>query len=453
AHSITFDYKLLQPSIDYIQKIYKYVSKSYIYYYSLEKCSELVFTESGHSCFISISMKNGAYLGYSGGKDSTLCKLLAEKNNENLEYYHMSFDSDKSNKDYHLEKRVLNQRINESLTFEGHEMKSNLFVSHQADDIHVVFAAPYFNVNERSNKRLLVGIPWDNINDVIIQLPNNTDKVGDFVPTETYTSLKIFEQYMRAMGLVNFEIVSPIASLHSYGVYKILSELRSVNFVKSLESCWYSWLYKEKFCGTCPKCQRVMRIFKEVFNEQISAEVPILEVDATAQLFGSIATEILLNNYENISSSLLLSKASRELSKEYIDVLKSIWKFEEQEITELVSTYSNKLTLDKIKNLIKGINGDIDYDKLSDLKIHSESVPYLPFENFCEWNRSNMILNCYSHVAFVNYESPYKESTIIPLSNRDTNKKEILYLPDIDIYLPVKNSLSNVISTSIEHLY
>lgn len=373
---------------EYVEKNYQYCSKNYTYIYDF-KGANLIFQKKQNKLKYSKKRQEESYfLGYTGGKDSTLCKILLE--NKKVEYYKVSYDNDEKEKMGHIYCKVYNKEIYEKTIISKKE-NSNIVSFHQADDIHVTFATPYTLNKEIYPRYLAIGIPWDAIHEFKNGIP-------DLVPTETYKSLKLFEKLIKNYGYEFFRVISPIASLHTYAVYKLLVKILGFDKLKELESCWNYNIQKQKPCGFCPKCQRLKKIFLDCWDYNYIEEVPTINIKSSGFLFGSAYATKILDNYskKTVSESLLIDKYSEDLSDEFINIIKNKYglkkinthyiKYEkDEEVWEVIQ--------EQIKNKINS-----DYSLMSDIKINNMEVPFLPFEKDYNWKRKNKILNCYDKI-------------------------------------------------------
>ncbi|NLG03256.1 MAG: hypothetical protein GX567_05450 [Clostridia bacterium] len=387
---MSFEEKYLSDNFNYCCKlyhnVYKYSSPKITYPVKKEEIKE-------QKC-----MSDVFYLGYTQGKDSTLCKKLLEFCNKTIEYYKVSYDYDTPADDGHIYCEIVNKEKYSVCSITGLKERSDIVSFQQADDIHVTFACPYVYTKENYGKYLVVGIPWDAIHQF-------SDGTSDLVPTESYPSIMLFEELLNNYGYEGFRVISPIASLHTYGVYSNLCKLIGIDELLKLDSCWDAYEYGGRPCGYCPKCQRLKEVFRRCFDKEYIEDVPYLDIESADFLFGSVyATELLDKmTAEEIMGSVLIDEYSQRFSGEFIPVLQQLFKLEARN-TALVDYKPDKQTWNEIRTQLINAIG-MDYSKLSDIKVNDKNVPFLPFEKYYKWNRNNKILNCFSEVEYYDAES------------------------------------------------
>lgn len=287
-----FDY------INYEVKRFVKYSKSY---HNLDvpipkiKCSKL----KSDITYSKINLNSeGCLLGYTGGKDSTLSlELLKEKYN-NIKLFKFNFDNELFKDDYYSTMKILNFELYKKVSTSNY-YEINKKDYYQEEDMHAIYAAPFFNLNENTFSNLAVGLPWDVLNN---KFGNEDYITSEFVLTENQESLNIFNKLMNSYGLINFKIFSPIATLNSFAVYNILLKIYGVNGLKSFNSCWNPTINNEP-CGRCLKCKRVNFIYHilGVNNEDESAVLLNNEMETYSldYLFGSISIMKLLDKFNN----------------------------------------------------------------------------------------------------------------------------------------------------------
>ena len=369
-----------QYSVEIYEKIYKYFR------------ANIEFKESVYREYERQKMDDGYYLGYSGGKDSTLCKKLLDDAQANYTIYKVSYSDDEPAKEGQIYCNIVDNDLYKLFALSEMKENSNYVSCHQADDIHVTFAVPYIFKKESYLNKLAVGIPWDAIH-------RFNDGCSELVPTETIYSVEFLEKLVKQYGFKEFKLISPIASLHTYGVYYTLSNYYSIDQLLAMDSCWESHENKGQGCGYCPKCQRLKRVFKDCFNTTYLDEVPDLCIENANFLFGSVyAKEIIKKLHPHkVMASVIIDKESVLYSGEFLDILKrkeflkSVYVFG---FDYRMSGESWEEIRNKIVNLL-----NINYSELSDVAINDYSVPYLPFEKHYKWGRKNKVLNCYNNIS------------------------------------------------------
>lgn len=419
----------------YIKNNYKLCTKVYSKVHSIA-LAELVFNGQIKDNEINKFNlnRNSCYLGYSHGKDSTLCKLLLELAQYNINYYKVSYDDDTPSEDGHIYQNIINSQDYKLCSISGLKDLSNRISCHQADDIHVTFAAAYFPELSIYPQKLAVGIPWDAIHKF-------DDNTPDLVPTETYPSILLFQKLLQSYGFENIKVVSPIASLHTFTVYTILNEIMGFNELAQLDSCWESYLY-DKACGYCPKCQRLKHIFQKCFNIEYLPEIPTLRIESADFLYGSIFAYQAVQKYSKLKweRSVIQDKYSISFSGEFVDILLRNFNLNIINADDLNIEYiQDEQTWDDLLSQIKQFI-HIDYSTLLDEKKNNVTY-FLPFEKYYKWNRNNPVLSCYDRVNFFNINKKEWDELIMSTGNK------ILQLPDSAMF----NALLSNIKSKIEN--
>lgn len=420
ADKISIDIPLNLFEQEYIDMQYEYCTKSYVKVYDYEKAI-LSYTFTQDIRYREILLEESYYLGYTEGKDSTLCKELIESVGKKINYYKVSYDDDEPAEDGHVFCNIINEELYNKYTITGWKSNSDIISFQQADDIHVTFACPYVYEKQNYSKYLAVGIPWDAIHDFVGGEP-------DLVPTETYHSIRLFENLLNNYGLSGFRVISPIASLHTYAVYGILERILGLKKLEKLDSCWDSYAYKGKACGYCPKCQRLKKVFWDCFGLDNDSDVPKLKIESADFLFGSIyATKILsLMSAENLKNTMFDDDCSKAFSGEFYDVIKNRFKLNVVEKVEFEFSLDDQKWDEVLNHLICVIS--IDYNKLNDEKCNHEEVPYLPFEKYYQWRRKEKVLNCYDIIQW--NDSSTNKLYVKKISNGD----RCIMLPSTDLF-------------------
>lgn len=241
----------------------------------------------------------GCLLGFTGGKDSTLCYELIKEKYDDLFKFKIDFDDEEFISDYHISRQVLNYDIFNLLSTESFIRNKNKHY-YQEEDLHCCFAAPYFNVSNNHPMYLCVGLQFDVVNYYVYE---NDALISESCLTETYSSIRIFEKLFIEYGLVKFRVVVPLASLSSFAIYGILLNKYGENILRSMNSCWHS-NNNSVLCGKCLKCQRVSYIYKIIGmslsnQERVSAELFEKSDTTIAELFGSKSCEQLTRIYKD----------------------------------------------------------------------------------------------------------------------------------------------------------
>lgn len=391
SNNLEIEISLFDFEEQYVLDHFEYCTKLYSKIYNYIPATISFKKKSMKYGCVNKNMADMFYLGYTEGKDSSLCKELINKTGKNIEYYKVSYDDDTPAIDGHIYCRIEDRDLYQKYTITGWKETSDIISFQQADDIHVTFACPFaYEKNVYPNK-LAVGIPWDAIHTFSSGEP-------DIVPTETYQSILLFENLVHNYGYEGFKIISPIATLHTYGVYAALERLCGLEKLLNLDSCWESYAYLNRNCGFCPKCQRLKKVFKDCFNYDNNSMVPLLNIVNADFLFGSVYATKILEDYppQTIMNTMFLDKCSTEMSGEFIEILKSLYDY--KTVNDVLYEYTeDEQTWEGIMDEIVGVLG-INYDSLSDDITNTNDVPFLPFEKYYKWKRKNKVLNCYSSV-------------------------------------------------------
>ncbi|MEC1178648.1 hypothetical protein P9B03_09160 [Metasolibacillus meyeri] len=436
---IEIQYPLTQVSQDYILKHFNYIMPNYEYTHNNDRAKiSFTYPASDISSFEKLVLDKEKYLlGYTGGKDSTLCNIILQEAGKQVTYYTISYDDDNHAKDGHIDISIKNKYLYEKLSRLGIEKNSNYVSFHQADDIHPTFVAPYYDLNSTTPANLVVGLPWDVIHSF-------KDGYTDLVPTETYGSICILEEFYKDLGISNFRVISPIAVLHSFGVYQAVKQLIGFDRLMSLDSCWNSYMFKGEQCGTCPKCQRLKVIYEYSFNSDYLDWAPSININIE-NLFGSIYATSVLNKHMDIqwNKGFILDWESLKLVDEFLPTLMKLLNFPLINGENLQINFKSdvQLTEELIKDIVSKIN--INYNNLLDKPISEIMVPWLPFEEDYNWNRQNRVLNCYGRIPLYDDKNKKWEEIII----EEHGPK--LILPDLEVFRRWLNK-DNIFSFSPE---
>lgn len=415
---------LSQAAMDYIKNHYKYVVATYKNIYQRDTADLLLSSqciELGDP-FVSLNL-NDYYLGYTGGKDSTLCKLILEAAGKNIVPYKVSYDDYEHEADGHIELAVINKEKYNSISVAETKMSSEIISFHQADDIHVTFAAAYYSQQNGMPANLAVGLPWDVI---------HTFKSGltELVPTETYGSIQILTEMFHTLGISDFTITSPIATLHTFGVYRLLADIIGLENVLELDSCWNSNLFEGKPCGVCAKCQRLKVIYSQCFNLDYIPDAPKLDIRSADFIFGSLYAYFSIADYPIIDWKHVccIDEVSEKFSGQLLQVIIEKFNLKAIDVTSLAipekdTGQSWRELMNQIPEILK-----INYDMLSDKRVSKLRLPYLPFEEGYRWNRKNPVLSCYGIIPVYNHEEGFWSEYVV---NKDG---PALKVPDMPIF-------------------
>ncbi|WP_392445819.1 hypothetical protein ACF3OF_02390 [Sneathia vaginalis] len=380
---------------DYLDDICsEYISNNYIL---SKKIYEKIYGKKCGSLEIKKSIKNDCnttyeyildpnkyIIGFSGGKDSTLCKFFLEEMNMDYSTYKVDYDSEQFSGFAHYSQIVKN-----NLKYEKyHSPKIVNFISREADDIHVTFALSLLNNEKIGN--LVVGLPWDAVHVF-------NDGTTDLVPTETAMSIKILEKYIKDKGIKNFKILSPLASLHSFGVYELIYRLFN-NYHEYL-SCWDgNFLNVNKNCGSCLKCQRTKYILKKGFNEEYVKEIPILGINDPIFKYGSYFANELEKYFsiEDIKTSCFIDEDVEYLDNIFYKYIVNKFGFKKRKIKKELFKFNNALidSEDISRKIYEKIG--YKYDNHEDNFKYHDIELYLPFENGYKKENNYSILSYYN---------------------------------------------------------
>lgn len=422
SNTIYLDIPLLNYERDYIKQQYTLVTDTYKEIYKFKQAL-LSFKKDciNDILFDKKDLTNEVFLGYTGGKDSSLCDEILKLSGEKINYYKITYDDENPSKDGHVSCEILDPELYSLTSITRLKEVSDIVSFHQADDIHVTFAAPYTSNSDTLPLSLIVGIPWDAIHTF-------SNGLADFVPTETYKSSQNFMNLMDSYGFKGFNIYSPIASLHTVTIYNLLFNFFGINPAQ-LDSCWESYLYNGIPCGHCPKCQRIKYLLNDKYDIKLD-DTPVIKTNNADFLFGSrFAFDIFKSHStELIKNACLIDHESENFSGKYLDILKNSFNLK----LLFISNDDFKFFADKdkwtdiIAEIIKIIK--IDYRYLSDTKQHNIEVPFLPFEKYYRWNRNNKVLASYGIIPL--YDDNQNKWIDVKVSNSTLKLK----LPDIDLF-------------------
>ena len=243
---------------------------------------------------ITLNRKN-CYIGYSGGKDSTLCYSFIKDQFVNITKFKIDFDSEEFNNEYYETYKVLNHIEYKKISTRDIYIKNNKLY-YQEEDLHCCFAAPYFSIQNGDPAFLSVGLQYDVVNPNLYDSEHN--KLSEYGLTETFESLKTIEKLFKTYGLIDFKMIVPLASLTSFTIYNILNREKGWRETKKLISCWSP--ENNKPCGECLKCLRVSYIYNEVgiplSNKEKENIIKIETEDIPLDyLFGSKSIKVLID--------------------------------------------------------------------------------------------------------------------------------------------------------------
>ena len=156
------------------------------------------------------------YIGFSGGKDSTLCYSLLKEQFSSIKKFKIDFDEEPFANEYYETYIILNKRLYNNISTRQIYLKNNLNY-YQEEDLHCCFAAPYFSVKKGDPAVLSVGLQYDVVNPYLFDNKNN--KLSEYGLTETYDSLKVVGELFNQYGLKKFKFIVPLASLNSFAIY------------------------------------------------------------------------------------------------------------------------------------------------------------------------------------------------------------------------------------------
>lgn len=416
TNTLLINLDLLDFERKYIEDCFNFCTKLYKNNYNLEIAKILFLNNNETKQNKSINMQDKYFLGFTGGKDSTLCKILLEELQKNVVNYNVSYDDDITIGEGRIYNSIRDKDIYNKFTITGYKSNSNIISFQQADDIHVTFVAPYLYEREDYPANLAVGLPYDAI---------HCFKTGepDLVPTETFKSISMLENLMHNYGFNDFKVVSPIATLHTFGVYSLLKQIIGLNELMKLDSCWETNSENKKPCGMCPKCQRLKYVFKNCFGYDYLEDYPTLNITSADFLFGSIHANELLKKYGyNFVSTRQFLHPDLGISNEFVDLIKNKYKFDICNTPNINFVQDNQ-TWDNILEQIVSIIG-LDYRMFSDKKINSSKVKYLPFEKYYNWGRVNFVSECYDILnSEILCEKKYQKKLIKRLGEIDGNKQ------------------------------
>ncbi|WP_421381754.1 hypothetical protein ACOJQI_20945 [Bacillus salacetis] len=289
---------LTQSEIDYINgEIQNMLDYSEGYHHLEINSPKILYNQLADSPSKKINLDtNKCYIGYSGGKDSKLCLDLIKDDFAEVKKFKINFDEEEFKSEFHEKLEIVNstyyQKVSTKFLYE--ESGKNYY---QEEDLHCCFAAPYFSVKEMSPSHLSVGLQFDVINHYVYD--DNGGLISEFGLTETYKSVKTFENLLKNYGLVNFKVIVPLASATSFAIYTILKSKFGEDGLRSFNSCWYP-SEDDVACGVCMKCQRVSYIYKVIGMDLTPVERKSLTIFEESGhdldfLFGSISCMKLLD--------------------------------------------------------------------------------------------------------------------------------------------------------------
>ncbi|OWA54050.1 putative Cystathionine beta-synthase [Hypsibius exemplaris] len=235
-------------------------------------------------------------LGFSGGKDSTLSYEIMTRAGVDVTKFQVVYDDNEIAAEGRIRKTIHNEGLYSIVSPSRRSPVYGTF-EHQEDDIHATILAPYTVDQDGKPATVALGLPWE-----VLHCLN--DSCPDLVPSETARSLQSLEQFARSLGLTHFKVVSPIANLSSFGVFRMLAKWRGRDSLTTFYSCWQE-NPDLSACGQCTKCKRVGLVESLLFEDghgRASAD----DLPPFAKMFGSVYSELFLTHRALCGSSLLL---------------------------------------------------------------------------------------------------------------------------------------------------
>jgi len=337
---------VMQPaSRAYLLKELKRFKRQAVLYHKLKIVNEHVhFKMIEHEMMQPREMeKSSCFLGFTGGKDSTLVRELIQPDFERLRLFKIDFDDELFESDYHLALNIL-----DDAEYKRHSTRSMFEVAnvpyYQEEDLHAVFAAPYID-SEIPAQHLAVGLPWDVLNRHVFR--SDGRPIEEYVCSETYQSLFNFQDLMHALGFKTFEIFSPIASISSIAIYDIHRRLHGEVGLRDMSSCW-SPLKNGADCGRCLKCQRVHLIYRtlgmSVEERETTESRPELDF-----LFGSISMKQLYDKFsveelQRFARATFIDEFVGRIDRGYAEKLATIYGLE-----KIINPLINEISIEKQK--------------------------------------------------------------------------------------------------------
>jgi len=382
------DFPLTEPERRYIQDTYRYCTKLYAENYGLAVAPLEFAPEKTAPEYPLQTMTEQFFLGYTGGKDSTLCKLLLQELGKEIVYYSVSYDDDATRGYGRIFNRILDPELYNRHTITGYKANSDYIAFQQADDIHVTFIAPYLYPRSSYPGNLAVGLPYDAVHTFASGVP-------DLVPTETLQSVEYLESLMHSYGFSAYRVVSPVASLHTFGIYRLLSSLIGMEGLMALDSCWEQTEQHPEPCGMCPKCQRLKYVFKHCFCLDYLPQTPLLHITGGDFLFGSIHASQLLERFsaEDVSTHQFLCEGAR-VEWEFVRHIQQRHGFEPIRLPNIPFVKDTQTWTQVLSQIVQTTG--VDYRLLPDTPDPAlpEDAPYLPFEKYYNWGRKYPVARC-----------------------------------------------------------
>lgn len=344
---------VMQPaSRAYLLKELKRFKQQTVLYHGLKIVNEYVhFKMIEHEMMQPRAMEQSScFLGFTGGKDSTLVRELIEPDFERLRLFKIDFDDELFESDYHLA-----LKIKDETEYSRHSTRSMFEATnvpyYQEEDLHAVFAAPYIDT-ETPAQHLAVGLPWDVLNRHVFRTDGRP--IEEYVCSETYQSLFNFQDLMHALGFNTFEIFSPIASISSIAIYDIHRRLHGEVGLRDMSSCWTP-LTDGGDCGQCLKCQRVHLIYRTLgmsVDESVAAGSRF-ELD---HLFGSISMKQLYDRHSiedmrRFAQAIFMDEFVGRIDRGYVEKLATIYG-----LKKMMNPLMNKLPVEKQKRGHEHVN-------------------------------------------------------------------------------------------------
>ncbi len=311
ASSISIQYDLSIAQGKYVTSMVELCMKAYAELYGIPY-PIIYFDQEVKDSKWMLTERKIPILGFSGGRDSFLTKLILEELNIDYETFTVNFEQEIEDRDSRIDVTYLSDDASK-FKISNAESIERASVNHQADDVHLTFITPLLKNKNTYNSEVLVGLPLEAVlaNDDI-----------NYVPTETYASLEILKKFLISAGFQKVRFLSLISPLHSTAIYRMIEDLSLKSKGKTLDSCWNSFSFENDVqCGCCIKCQRIKYIYRKVYDEEILEYAPFLSLEED-HLFSSVCNMELL---ENVHLSYFVDNQINHLCGPYASELSRLY--------------------------------------------------------------------------------------------------------------------------------
>ncbi len=317
-------------------------------------------------------VRNHAWIGKSGGRDSFTCADILSRTGFELYAYKISYDKScpTANSGYATREYDVEHDTGNYETF----------------DIPVTYLAPFWSTHDRVPEALAVGHSFD-----VLGFSATQRKA----PYESPQAMAIHQEYLNQMLENTTRFVFPIATLSTHGVFEYIRRRFGRRVLESRVSCWNS---TEIDCGYCEKCQRIKLASAALHgggSPYLSGVPQVL--GSHNMLFGNPSYDSLVRDHglDHLAEVQLLSH-DLPLDPRFAQCLYDKFSPHYQQIPSIHTVIGNTehVSPAHVKHLV-----EIDYGTLPDHPITS-LTQLMPYEHY--FDRTHPVLSCHGSIPTYN---------------------------------------------------